>query len=88
MTSATARPTQGAITNADRPAKDSTRKISSGAYATDDMASEANTGRAMRLGSSVWLSLSLRNGRPRSNRRTPIETLDTRAKGKPYPRWR
>jgi hypothetical protein len=35
------------------------------------------------LGSSVWLSRSLRNGRPKSSRRVAVESLDTRAKSKP-----
>jgi hypothetical protein len=43
----------GLYTYAATPATDSVSRISSGAYATLDMGSEANTGRAMRLGSSV-----------------------------------
>ena len=70
-----------------RPATDNTRKISSGAYATEDRASDAKTGSAIRLGKSVCASLSLRNGRPRTNRRAAVESLDTRAKSKPTSEW-
>jgi len=56
--------------------------------ATDDIASEANTGSAIRLGSSVWPSRSLRNGRPNSNRRVAVESLDTRSKSMPNRRRR
>ena len=35
------------------------------------------------MGKSVWASLSLRNGLPRTNRRATVESLDTRAKSKP-----
>jgi hypothetical protein len=83
MTAATARPIHGAIEYAARPATDSTRKISSGAYAVEDSASDANTGRAIRLGSSVCESRSLRNGRPSTSRRAIVESLDTSAKTKP-----
>jgi hypothetical protein len=38
---------------ADTPATDRVTRISSGAYATLDIASDAKTGSAMRLGSSV-----------------------------------
>ncbi len=87
MTAETASPIHGAIEYAARPATDNTRKISSGAYATDDSASEAKTGRAIRLGNSVCDSLSLRNGRPRTSRRATVESLDTRAKSKPTAGW-
>ncbi|GAB4584965.1 hypothetical protein Ntsu_27970 [Nocardia sp. IFM 10818] len=70
-------PTQGAYTYADSPAIDSTRKISSGAYATDDKASDANTGSAIRLGSSVCPSESLRKGRPTSIRLAAVVNFDT-----------
>ena len=53
MTAATASPIHGVSAYAAAPATESIRKISSGAYATEDKASEANTGKAMRLGSSV-----------------------------------
>ena len=53
MTTATAIATQGVNASALMPATDRTRKISCGAYATELIASEANTGRAIRLGSSV-----------------------------------
>lgn len=83
MTAATASPIHGVSAYAETPATESMRKTSSGAYATEDNASEANTGKAIRLGSRVWLSRSLRNGRPISNRRVAVESLDTRAKSKP-----
>src|ERR1700761_6943028 len=82
MTAATARPIHGVSAYALNPATESIRKISSGAYATEDNASEANTGKAIRLGSRVWLSRSLRNGRPKTNRRAAVESLDTSAKSK------
>src|SRR5882757_9385514 len=41
----------------------------------------------MRLGNSVWASVSLRNGLPRTNRRAAVETLDTRAKSKRTSEW-
>ena len=47
---------------------------SSGAYATDDNASEAKTGNATFLGSSVSPSCELRSLRPR---RIRLETLPT-----------
>ena len=53
MTAATARPIQGVNAYAVKPATESIRKTSSGAYATEDRASEANTGKAIRLGRSV-----------------------------------
>src|SRR6476469_4204874 len=87
ITAPTATPIHGAIEYADRPATDSTRKISSGAYATDDNASEAKTGSAIRFGNSVWASLSLRKGLPRTSRLAAVESLDTRAKSKPDGRW-
>src|SRR3954464_13715783 len=77
MTSATATPIHGATAHADSPATDSTRKISSGAYATEDMASEAKTGKAMRLGRSVWASRSLRKGLPTTRRLAAVASLDT-----------
>ena len=67
ITTTTARPIHGESAYAEAPATDSVRKISSGAYATDDSASEANTGSAMRLGRRVCASRSLRNGRPTSD---------------------
>src|SRR6266540_3311339 len=68
MTTATATPTHGANTYADVPATARVARISSGAYATDDSASLAKTGNAIRFGSSVSCSLSLRSGRPMTNR--------------------
>lgn len=59
------------------PATDSTSRISSGAYATLDIGSEANTGSAIRLGSSVCARRSLRNGRPTIRRLAAIASLDT-----------
>ena len=47
------------------PAMERVSRISSGAYATLDSASEANTGSAMRFGRRVCWSRSDRNGRPR-----------------------
>ncbi len=64
MTTATTRPICQEKWIADAPASDSVSRISSGAYATEESASEANTGSAMRLGSSVSPSLSLRSARP------------------------
>ncbi len=87
ITAPTAMPIHGAIEYAARPATESTRKISSGAYATDDSASEAKTGRAIRLGRRVWESLSLRKGLPRTSRRAAVESLDTRAKSRPRRVW-
>src|ERR1700738_3285696 len=78
ITAATARPIHGAIVYAASPATESTRKISSGAYATDDRASEANTGSAIRLGSRVCARVSLRNGRHRDSRRAAVDSFDTR----------
>ena len=63
-TTTTARPIHGDSAYADAPATDSVRKISSGAYATDDIASDANTGSAIRLDSRLCASRSLRWGRP------------------------
>src|ERR1700686_2510928 len=77
ITAATARPIHGAIVYAASPATESTRKISSGAYATDDRAWEANTGSAIRLGSKVCANVSLRNGRPRNSRRVAVDSFDT-----------
>ncbi len=71
---------QGANEYAARPATDKVAKISCGAYATDDKASEANTGNAIRLGSSVCASLSLRNGRPTRRRLADAVNLDTNTK--------
>ncbi|GAA4025205.1 hypothetical protein GCM10022247_57220 [Allokutzneria multivorans] len=53
-------------------------KISSGAYATEDKASEAKTGNAIRFGRSVCASRSLRNGRPSRRRFAAVANLDTR----------
>src|SRR3954452_23013622 len=57
-------------------------KISSGAYATEDRASLANTRRAMRLGSNVSPSCVLRSLRPR---RTRLNTAPTPTIGKARP---
>ncbi len=75
-------PIHGAKTNADMPAIDRTRKISSGAYATDERASDAKTGKAIRFGNRVWPSVSLRNGLPNNNRFVAVESW-TLAKRKP-----
>jgi hypothetical protein len=50
------------------PPADSTSRISSVAYATDDNASEANTGRAIFFGSVASPSISLRTGVPTRTR--------------------
>src|SRR5438132_6243469 len=50
------------------PASRRTSMISSVAYATDDNASEAKTGRARIFGRSWWWASSLANGRPRISR--------------------
>src|SRR5262247_1001464 len=68
MTTTTARATHGEKMNAPAPAIDSVSRISSGAYATLESASEANTGRAIRFGRSVCCSRSDRKGRPSSSR--------------------
>src|ERR1700712_297749 len=68
---------QGAKTYPANAAMDRVRKISCGAYATLDRASEANTGSAMRFGSNVWDSLSLRKGRPTRRRLAAPVSLDT-----------
>src|SRR5579875_3084058 len=55
-----------------KPAAERVRKISSGAYATEESASLAKTGSAIRFGSRVSPSRSLRRARPtRSRLRTP-----------------
>src|SRR6185312_3277106 len=77
ITTATAMPTFQENAYADRPATDKVMKISSGAYATDDRASLAKTGRAIRLGSSVSPSLSLVKGWPTSNRFRTRPAVDT-----------
>src|SRR6476646_12188195 len=62
------------------PARPRVRKISSGAYATDDNASLAKMGRASFLGSSVSPSRSLRIARPTSTRlrtRPEVATANT-----------
>ena len=59
------------------PARERVSRISSGAYATEDNASEAKTGSAIRLGSSVSPSCVLRSLRPSSNRLPMSETLTT-----------
>src|SRR5699024_12535038 len=51
--------------------------ISSGAYARLDIGSEANTGNATRLGSSMLGSRSLRKGLPTTNRFAAVVNLDT-----------
>jgi hypothetical protein len=56
-------------------------RISSGAYATLDSASEANTGSAMRFGRRVCCSRSDRNGRPSRSRFSSEVGLATNAKG-------
>ncbi len=74
----TARPTHGENATALTPASASVRRISSGAYATEDSASEAKMGRAIRLGSRVWARLSFRNGLPTSTRFTALKIVGTR----------
>src|SRR5689334_15538570 len=80
MTTATATAIHGEIAYAAAPAIESVRRISSGAYATDDSASEAKTGKAMRLGRSVCCSRSDRNGRPTSSRFSIVVGLGTKSK--------
>ncbi|CAM5251135.1 hypothetical protein SVIOM342S_03384 [Streptomyces violaceorubidus] len=60
---------------ADTPAMDRTSSTSPGAYTTED-GSDANTGRAMRLGRSVS-SRSLRSARPMRIRLGTSVSLDT-----------
>src|SRR5690242_10512868 len=68
------------MAKAPAPAIERVSRISSGAYATLDSASLANTGRAIRLGSSVCCSLSERNGLPSSSRLAREVELATSAK--------
>jgi hypothetical protein len=77
MTTATATPIHGAKAYAERPATLSVRKISSGAYATLERASEAKIGNAIRLGRRVWERRSLRNGRPRTSLFSTVGNFDT-----------
>jgi hypothetical protein len=84
-TTMTTSPTQGAYTNEVMPAMLRVRKISCGAYATLERASEANTGNATRLGSRVWPRLSLRNGRPTTRRLAAVENFDTGSERMPSP---
>ena len=67
MTKATASPIQGEAVYAATPATARVRNTSSGAYATDDSASEAKTGSAMRFGSRVSERRSVWTGRPTSS---------------------
>src|SRR3954454_15715840 len=69
------------MAKAPAPAIERVRRISSGAYATLDSASLANTGNAIRLGNSVCCSLSERNGLPSSSRLARDVELATSAKG-------
>src|SRR4051794_33847840 len=80
MTTATATVIHGEITNAPAPAIERVSRISSGAYATLDSASLANTGSAIRLGSSVCCNRSERNGLPSSSRLAREVVLATSAK--------
>src|SRR5215207_10666911 len=59
------------------PASDRVSRISSGAYATDDSASDANTGRAIRFGSRVSPSWVLRSLRPTSRRLPTSDKVTT-----------
>src|ERR1044072_7912690 len=82
MTSATAIPIFQDQTYAVTPASDSMMKTSSGAYATDERASLAKTGNAIRLGRRVSPSWELRSLRPR---RIRFETSPTPTIGKVRP---
>ena len=73
----TASPTHGENATALTPARASVSRISSGAYATEDSASEAKIGRAIRFGSSVWARRSLRKGRPTITRFTALKIVST-----------
>jgi hypothetical protein len=64
ITTATATAICQLNTYAEAPAIDSMMKTSSGAYATEDNASLAKTGRAMRFGSNVSPNWELRSLRP------------------------
>src|SRR5689334_6154177 len=68
MTTATATAIHGEYAKNAAPPTERVSRISSGAYATGDSASEANTGNAMRLGSSWWCIRSDRKGWPMSSR--------------------
>src|SRR5436190_6165212 len=79
MTNTTARATcQECVTTNAPPARPSMRKISSGAYATDESASLAKIGRARRFGRNVSPSRSLRMARPRTRRLRTRPELATR----------
>jgi hypothetical protein len=84
-TTMTARPTNGENATALTPARASVSRISSGAYATEDRASEAKIGKAMRLGSSVWDSRSFRKGRPTSTRFAAFKIVSTPQSYSEYP---
>ncbi|SCD82321.1 hypothetical protein GA0115235_1084100 [Streptomyces sp. DpondAA-F4a] len=77
MSTTTATAIHGLKWYADTPAMDSTRRTSPGAYATEESGSDANTGRAMRLGRSVSPSLSLRSAWPIRIRFGTSVSLDT-----------
>src|SRR5450756_3096267 len=68
---------------APRPAIDRVSRISSGAYPTEEIASEPKTGSAMRFGRRVCPRRSLRTGRPISNRLMASEKSDTGAHARP-----
>src|ERR687883_1470907 len=68
ITKTTASPIHGEAVYAATPAIARVRNTSSGAYATDDSASEANTGSAIRFGRRVSERRSEWTGRPTSRR--------------------
>ncbi len=77
-TTITARPTQGEKATALTPASARVSRISSGAYATEESASEAKIGSAIRLGRRVWARRSFRKGLPTSTRFTALKIVSTR----------
>src|SRR3954471_24283625 len=85
MTSPTTMPTFQLKAYAPTPATDRVRKISSGAYATEDSASLANTGSAIFLGSSVSPSRSLPRGRPTSRRLRMRPAIGTVSDARAWP---
>ena len=73
----TAAATHGAYWYRAYPPNDRTSRISCVAYPLDDRASEANTGSAMRLGSSVSPSWFVCSARPNSTRLEASEKVPT-----------
>ena len=79
MSSSTATPMATGIEreSAAVPARASMMRISSVAYAVEEMASEENTGKAIFLGSRWACSSAVATGRPMSSRLMAVATDDT-----------